>query len=256
MLAAPSVISLDQGQEFKPASTSEEPRLPANYANFPFVVVHYPGGWGFDDECGEFLPELSEIVHRAGVNGVKDTPDGRLGPISPALGGAAAKGGTIVLPGDGRLGEWQHYIQRYKTHNAGFHYCMKGTRFKLLPNGKAAAVDGSAVYRTFRRKLVSSGIIAPIDEPSYNVIIDIERRGLERNLRESGRNPNAYLEAKITAKGERIARMEKAWNDANGTESAGVPMADGSAVDLGITESDVPGRKSTRTAGTLSVGGK
>lgn len=197
-----------KGETYRPAESVAETKLPPEFRNHPFIFVHYPTAWEWDAESKRFLPSLSQIVLRPGVNGVGDD-------LSPrrAIGGSVAKGGVVVRPEDSRLGEWQNFVTRYPVRTPtgkgeAWHYCFRSQEFAVLPNGQAAVIEGSEDFRRFRAHLLDAKII---DEPGavmVRAVVEVERRGLERKVREARDNPHRASE--VEAKRERLAAME-AW---------------------------------------------
>ena len=195
-----AAIKLSGGQKYKPAEQQDEQRLPAEFANNPFVFIHYPAGWAWDDEASTFLPVLSRVFRTPGVNGVGDDLK-----LNRALGGSMAKGGTVIDPRNQRLGEWTDYVVRYPTQGGGFHYAFHNTQFEVLPGGKTAIVPDDT-YRAFLIHLVNANIVDPIADMVVNGLIDTERVGLERLIRAA--QSNEHRAADVEAKRARIARME------------------------------------------------
>ena len=200
-----TTIVQPRAEVYKPHDSVDANRLPIK-ENSPFTLVHYAGAWEWDDDVGDFLPCLSEIAHRPAVNGVGD--DGR---ATRALGGAVAKGGTLIQPDDGRLGRWRNYIIRYATTNGRWHYCFTGTKFAILPGGQARPIDGSADYRAFRRHLIQAHVLAPIDAISYGQIIDATERRIDRISRRMHARPSELDSATRDALIDQLKRMKEWW---------------------------------------------
>lgn len=250
-----SVRRIENAAPYQPQSAVDEERLPRKYANQPFVLVHYPTAWFYDDDSDMFLPEPSEIQGKQGVNGI-----GEDGDMRRALAGSVGKGGIVIHPTDRRLGPWAGYVVRYKCEGGGWHYTLRGAVFDKLPNGNAVPVDGSAGRRKFLRHLVESGIVPPIDEPSYNMLLEREQRQaarLERNA--TNLNGEAYR-ARADARQARILKMIAAWNRVRQAEE-NVPASDRTQVaapevvdPLANTEMPASGRPSKARDGKLQIG--
>lgn len=204
-----SSIVQPRAEVYRPHDSVEATRLPIK-DNAPFTLVHYPGAWEWDDTLLDFLPCLSEVSHRPGVNGIGDD-----GKPTRALGGAVGKGGTLIPPGDARLGKWRNYVTRYATTNGKYYYCFAGTTFAILPGGQARPVDGSTNYRAFRQHLVKSGILAPIDPISYNALEDATAR---RIARISNRMQGRHTELEEATRDALVAQLKRMreWWKANG----------------------------------------
>lgn len=210
------------GEVYKPEGAIEDAMLPQSFTNTPFLYVAYPNGWEWDTENKRMLPCLSEIRIKAGVNGISDD-------LSPhrAVGSSRQKGGIIIEPTDRRLGDYMHFVTRYKTgagkpiRQVGWHYCFRSASFEMLANGRAAPVDGSADFRAFRAHLVSAGIVPPISGPEINTLLGIERLGLDRMIRRAQDNP--HLGKAVEAKQARVAAIEAWWVAENAPEVDAAP---------------------------------
>lgn len=200
---AQRTITLSGGTPYKVTAAREEDALPPAFANYPFLFVHYPIGWEYHDTAG-FLPSLSAIVARPGVNGV-----GKDGNLSRAIGGSIQKGGIVVQTDDPRLGDWLDYVTTYPTRGGGRHYCFKGVGYVILPGGRVSTVDDPAADVAFRSHLRDAGMVHPLSHAVYQMILEIEQVGLARL--EKRVNANPHLAEKLAAKRTRITAIHAAW---------------------------------------------
>ena len=138
------VVQLAKGVAYQPKASVEDGKLPDHFANYPFVFVHYHAGWSFDIEHG-FLPELSEIQQRPGVNGVGDDLK-----MVKAVAGSMGKGGVVIPTDAPNLGPWTNYITRYECKGGKYHYCFKSCSYFLLPNGGASPRDTHEDFAAFQ----------------------------------------------------------------------------------------------------------
>ena len=207
---ATKTIRLTKGETYLPQQAVSDDALPEKFANYPFVYVHYPMGWVFDDAAG-FLPELSEIQAKPGVNGV-----GKDGRLSRPIGGAIQKGGTIIDPADRRLGDWKNYLVTYPVVGGRKHHCFRSAAFTILPGGRVHAGDGSEDYNAFRAFVRDEGVVAPMENPVFMALMDRESRGYNRVIRDAVKLP--HLAPLADAKKARMAAMRAAWAKMNPPE--------------------------------------
>lgn len=211
-------IALTKPTPFVPSADQDERRLPASYSNHRFVFVHYPTGRTFSEEHG-FIPELSTIVAKPGVNGV-----GKDGRLNKPIAGSIQKGGIVINPNDARLGEWVNYVASYDTVN-GKHWCFKAETFSILPGGRVAQGDNSAKFIAFRKQIDAAGMCHPMEEAVYNELREVERRACERLGKEAAKNP--HMKAAYDARVGRMAAMDAAWRKLAGLDApipADAPM--------------------------------
>ena len=206
-----SAIQLRNASPYVPRTHTEATGLPASFSNYPFVCVHYPHGWSYSEAHG-FVPELSEIVSKPGVNGV--TMDG-VGPNAVinnnrAVAGSMKKGGRIIDPKDSRLGEFMGYVVFYPTVNGSKHFCFAGSEFEILPGGHVKQTDTSARYMAFKLHVRDAGLIEPMAQSVYARIRDIEVTKLNRLVRRSADSP--FYQAKVDESQKRLIAMDAAWD--------------------------------------------
>lgn len=200
-----AVVHISGGRVERPSDSTQEQRLPQEYANDRFVLVHYPMAWTFDLEHG-FLPDLCQIPETPGVNGV-----GRERNTSRAIGLATGKkGGTVIHGTDSRLGEWKPYLASYPCEGGRRHYCFRGTEFDSLGNGQVAPVPDAAGYLRFLVHLAAVGVVEPISPPAYNIL---RRRAEDKLTRLVGRSADRpSLAATVEAQTALLKAMATAWS--------------------------------------------
>ncbi len=202
-------IRIQNPTALTPRQEAEETRLPGDMVNWPFVLVHYPDGWEFSEKHG-FLPALSQIDSKPGVNGVEQDPRTKQVNNAKAIGGSIRKGGTIIDPRDRRLEKWQNYVVYYTCANGGRHYCLQGTEYELMPGGRARAIPHPEVYEDLRVFIRDRAIIPPMAETTYAALEEIEIRGLDRLARRAEAGGD-FAQRKLAAKEQRLAAMRAAW---------------------------------------------
>ena len=183
---------------------TEEIALPAEMANHPFIYAHAPHAWEYDSERG-FLPSLSEITSKPGINGVGD--DGKIARVIGWF--HDEKGGILIEPTDDRLGPWKHYVASFPCQGGRKHYCFRDCGFVVLPRGRVIVEDHSAEMRDFRQHIRDSGIVAPMDPVVFDLLMEREGRGLRRlEIEVAG---NRRLPEAVVAKRARMDAMRAAW---------------------------------------------
>ena len=199
-------VRITGARNYVPRAQVEETGLPIEFGGFPFVYVHYPEGWEFDDELG-FLPDLSEIVSKPGVNGVR-VVNKRL-DATLAYAGAAKKGGTIIDRSDRRLGPWMDYVEEFDVVGGNRHFCFRGCTFQRLPGGKVNAIPNSGELRKFRAYVRDNNITEPINESVVSKLIELEERKLARKIKDA--RDNIHVAPEIEASRAKLAKMRAAW---------------------------------------------
>ena len=205
-----AAIQLRNATTYVPRTQTEATGLPPAFANYPFVCVHYPHGWAYSEEWG-FVPELSEIVSKPGVNGVEIHGQGPNAVINntKAIAGSLKKGGRIIDPKDSRLGDFREYVVFYPTTNGGKHFCFAGSEFEILPGGHVKQTDTSANYMAFKLHVRDAGLVEPMARSVYLKLRDMEHTALNRLVRRSADSP--FYQEKVKAKEARMLAMDKAW---------------------------------------------
>jgi hypothetical protein len=182
-----------------------------------WYYAHLPTAYEWAGKEAGFLPILTEQYPVAGVNGVREilAPDGRpIGIDDNGLrAGLTRKGAIILDPHDHRLGPWRNYVRMYPCVGGGKCYVFStdkgGVTFTLLPNGSAIPQDAAELLREFRAWLLAEGIIPPMPKPVYDMLMEVEYRGLNRLIRQASSNP--HMSEQVEQKQERIRLMEAAW---------------------------------------------
>jgi hypothetical protein len=215
-------IQLSTPTPYAPQADTDGRKLPAKFTNHRFVYVHYASGWSWVPGLG-FLPDLSTIVAKPGVNGVDIT--GRLNKPSA---GALQKGGMVINPVDPRLGPWRGYLGSFDTVN-GKHWCFIRAGFTILPGGNVKERDCSADYHAFLQHLMTANMVHPMDQVVYNERIEIEDRKIERLARAAAENPHkkGRYEAAMKTREEMVAWWAKytVGTDAIPAEGISLPAA-------------------------------
>lgn len=158
-------------------SGKQAPRLPVESINLSWCYTHYPTAWVFED--GHWLPSLSQLSFRAGLNGQKE--DGNT-TVPEAF--ATQKGATVLPPGMARLGKYKDYrtaIPAYsKGGTIGTFYGSMWDRW-TVDGGRATNKFDIAGFQEFRAFLVERGIIEPITSATAEFVIDF-KENLLNNL--------------------------------------------------------------------------
>lgn len=212
---------------------SVENLLPPSLSNERFDFVHYPLGWTYDEKLG-FLPELSQLSHMPGVNGVRDMGKDRDGkPIPPdatsARAGSQRKGGTLILPDDNRLGEYRRFLRRALCKNGRYFYFFTGVEVQVWGDGENQhRVIPSPKWQPFLAYLRDHKIVDPISEPAYDRLRNVAASELESIRGQSSELAEQRRKA-ITA---RLNGMEKEWAKLNkaGSVTAVTVKPEGEAV--------------------------
>jgi hypothetical protein len=229
-----SVRILNDSEEVTNRSTaSQENLLPPALANERFDFVHYPLGWSYDEKLG-FLPEMSQLTHMPGVNGVRDMGKDRDGkPIPPdatsTRAGSQRKGGTLILPEDNRLGDFRKFLRRAACKNGRYFYFFAGVEVQVWGDNEGQfKVVPSPKWQPFLVHLRDSKIVDPISEPAYDRLRNVAASELEA-IREQ---TSALAESRRKAITARITGMEKEWAKLNkaGSVTAVTVKPEGEAV--------------------------
>jgi len=222
-----STVRISATGRYQRRQVVEDEGLPAKFANNPYVYVHYPRGFSFDDVLGEFLPDLNEGHLVAGVNGVEEDPrNPKILKPQKMFAGTLAKGGIVINTDEDRLGEWKNYLASFDCKGGGKHYCFVAVEFDKLPGGEAIAREAPNQFREFRKYIRDHRLCHEMSEPVYNKLVGIEESALDRAIQRAQSNP--HLGKKVEAIQARIAAMKKAWaklNDAQ--QEAAQPVQKG-----------------------------
>tara|TARA_R100000808_G_scaffold7939_1_gene22755 strand:- start:6348 stop:7049 length:702 start_codon:yes stop_codon:yes gene_type:complete len=190
----------------EPAYVSRNEGIPLRKNEKPadrFVYAHYPTRWEFNAEHG-FLPTLSKIPARPGVNGV--SPRGDLTNVLVVI---QQQGGKFIDPTDARLGEYMDYVQYYTCENGAKWWvdsCMEAT---VLPGRKVMWKAKPGAWDGFRVHLRNAGLVDPLVPEVYELMLEKQRNKIERKAARSGMNP--IYKAQYDAEIEKLEAMESAW---------------------------------------------
>lgn len=183
-------------------------RLPIKH-NRAFTCVHF-GLWKFDEEADEWLPEVGEILHVPGANGVSER-----GNPNAAKTGAVSKGGIIIEAHDSRLGEFIDYLAYFPTRAGRRFYCMRWTSFTIVRNGRrCVAVPDKETHRGFLRQLYVAGIVPPMPVEILSEKIQMLRGRINTyrgNRDRGGMTPDAFTSREADANAM-MARWEAAFD--------------------------------------------
>ncbi len=182
--------------------------LPANYpCASRFVYAHFPANWEYDDEFG-FLPRLSLVIAKPGVNGV-----GTDGKLHRALSRISERGATVIDPKDARLGEFTDYVRYYETDAGQRHYCDFCDEATVLPNGSVLwnASEAEGAFKAFRAAIRDSGIIEAMHAEVFQELRQREFRRADSLHSRAERNPHLLKRAEHAEL--RLGVMDEAWQD-------------------------------------------
>lgn len=180
--------------------------LPASYECSPrFIYAHFPSNWEYDDEYG-FLPRLSLVVAKPGVNGV-----GTDGKLHRALSMITERGATVIDPKDSRLGEFTDYVRYYETDTGQKHYCDFCDEATVLPNGSVLwnASEAEGEFKRFRAAIRESGILEPLHSEVFEGLKQREFRRADSLHGRAERNPHLLKRAKHAEL--RLEAMDETW---------------------------------------------
>lgn len=195
--------------------TEARARVPVDVLNLMWTWAHFPLAWEFVG--GKWLPELSQISFRKGLNGQAD--DGNTAAPKHHI---AAKGGVLIEPSNPRLGKYRNYIRRFPAYNAaskqtGTYFASMFETPTVIGGRHAKWTIDTAGYNAFREFLVEKGLIESID-PSVVAAKIEEKRGLVDHLKSL---PTNQLRAeRILSLEKMIEQMEASLDSVEGTAIA------------------------------------
>mgnify|MGYP003624567755 CR=1 FL=1 len=143
--------------------------------NAAYYLMHHPEQWELiiTDGVGEWLPNFSQLLEIAGVNGVQQTPTG----IDSTM--ARVKfmdlGFTIL---DQEMG----YQTRYRTRSGGYYYTSVFDTPKVVGSKTFWSTDMVA-YNDWRRSLITDGFINPPEPEILELLEERHQKRIERNIR-------------------------------------------------------------------------
>lgn len=147
-----------------------------------FTVFH-GHGWefcpDFGDQGGAWLPEVSEIRHTPGCNGVSEH-----GKPSAAIAGMMSerKRGIVIPNGDRRLPpEYRYYLAAYDVRGGGKYYCYPSVRFTHVSGGRAVipVIDRQWEYG-FRAALYAASIVPPMQRDVLQMQVSVLQNRAKR----------------------------------------------------------------------------
>lgn len=179
-------------------------------AHFPFDIAH-TGQWEFVEPTtttfdpdpprdgrvrtwhvdeihpeGEWLPEVTEIRHNPGGNGVTEVGgpgQKRVDPTGHVL-GMQTKGAIVVraVPADHRMGPYAAFRARFMFGGGGWFYCYAGVslRPQAYPAGSAIPESDLGWIVGMRRQLLEGKVVEPMARSVLDQHIRIHRNRLQR----------------------------------------------------------------------------
>ena len=172
-----------QGDTFK-VKDGPRNKMPRQASgNERFTYFHVRHGWSFDPKLKEWLPELRQIAHMRGCNGV--TPQGSAKTTIATL---MERGHNVLILGAKKLGPYKHYL-------------------KTWPTISSTGVKGKAYTSIFERPVVhgpdAKDVTWQRDDKGYTKF----QRYLTKHVVEP--MTRDVLQAKLAAKEDRAVRMSK-----------------------------------------------
>lgn len=167
------------GKRATPETGHNVEALPKIRNRFRFLYMAHPHRWVFDaediKEGGDgWLPDLGQLNLSPGVGGVKEG-----GVIDLAIVSAQRSGWTVISDNDPRLGEYRNYLQKFPTQGKTEVWASVFESVRLIGNRPSWKPDVVA-FRQFRRHLVASGIVPPMDPAVREAKIDDVRGEVDR----------------------------------------------------------------------------
>lgn len=193
-------VEVIQKRDGLPVSARAKPGL-------KFIYVHYPMSWIFDVERG-FIPRLSKVYAKPGVNGVSKNGD-----MTVTLAHVEKKGGTVINPKDHRLGDYQDYVHFYRTRTGSKWYVDFCQKAVVLPNDQIVWNDSETEgpLKDFAKFIADSGMIKPLIKEVYMGLLEAERAKADTLYGRLDRNP--HLKKTVDLCEERIDAMVLAWDE-------------------------------------------
>lgn len=191
-------------------------RVPVSVLNLSWVFTHYPTAWTY--EGGEWLPELSRLSFRDGLNGQAN------GNTNAPKAHATNKGATIIEPSNPKLGAFKNYRHTIPAVDpnsgaVGTYFCAAWEKPTMVGNRNVRwDVDGAALA-AFRRLLVTAGLVEPISRVVAEGKIDAMEgtldhlQALPRNIQRDARM--AAMAASIDAMRASLADIKDDFIEAD-----------------------------------------
>ena len=142
--------------ESREARSELPPTSDVQRMKHPFILCQHAEGWDFID--GEWVPVIDELRAIPGVNGVGDR--GGAGALVQLV---QSRGATLIRPDDNRLGEWVDYIIEYPVAGGGHARVFKDVEFTVTPKGHVLTDTPKGRWLEFRKHLLASHILDPIE---------------------------------------------------------------------------------------------
>lgn len=185
------------GEVVQDQAAEAKARIPVDNLNLAWVYAHFPMAWEY--KGGRWLPELSQVGFRKGLNGQPED-----GSTAAPKAHIVAKGGTVIEQGNTRLGPYKNYLRRFPAFNSasrqtGTYYASIFEKPTVIGGRFARWTLDTKGYDDFRAYLVEKGLIESIDATVVQAKID-EKQGLVDHLKNLPSNP---------LRAERIAGLEK-----------------------------------------------
>ena len=167
--------------------------------NAPFYLTHHPRGWELviSDKGPEWLPQFGKLVEEAGVNAVHMAAGGADSSLARV---EAMDSGKTILSWD--LG----YLVQHKTKQGQNRYAIRWSTPKDMAGTVLWKLDHDG-WNNWRRGLIAEGIIAPPDQDYINLLMEEERRNIERLIE---RQHLPEIKKKMDKLREKLQNMEKA----------------------------------------------
>jgi len=175
-----------------------------------FVYCHYPKRWEYDMNHG-FLPTLSKIPARPGVNGVRK--DGDLTPVLTVI---QQKGGTFINPTDKRLGEFQDYVQYYTCENGAKWWVDSCMEAVILPGRQIVWKSKPGAWDNFRIHLRDAELIDQLLPEVYDLMVEKQRKKIDRRAARAGLSP--VYKAQYDSEVDKLASMQATWEEMTGAK--------------------------------------
>ena len=172
---------------------------------FKFVYIHYPKSWVYDVDRG-FLPDITKVIARPGLNGVKKD-----GSMSLALATVRERGGVVLDPKDERLGKYQDYVHFYPIRGGGKYYVDFNKAATVLPNDEIIwnKSEQRPAWHDFLMFLRGTTLVRPMIKEIYMSIREKEVNKLNSLAGRYDRNP--HLKHRIELAEKRVAGMDAHW---------------------------------------------
>ena len=188
--------------------------LPITYRDmqsFKFVYCHFPKSWIYDVTRG-FLPDLTKMIARPGLSGVKKD-----GSMTLALANVREKGGVVLDPKDERLGPFMNYVHFYPIRGGGKYYVDFNKAATVLPNDEIIwnKSELRETWYEFLEFVRGTTLVRPMIREIYLAIREKEIDKLNGLLSRFDRNP--HLKHRIELAEARLAGMEKHWQEYSNT---------------------------------------